>query len=58
VLVDDPSDGAGFGRAVSELLADKARAREMGAHARARVLDRFLSPRQLTETMDVVCELA
>jgi len=58
MLVDDASDGAGFAAAVAELLADKTRAREMGARARARVLDRFLAPRQLAETMDVVCELA
>jgi DNA-binding FadR family transcriptional regulator len=30
----------------------------MGARARARVLDHFLSPRQLSETMHVLSELA
>lgn len=56
VLIDDPCDGAGFAAAVAELLDDRDRAREMGVRAHARVLDRFLTPRQLTETLEVVCE--
>jgi trehalose synthase len=57
ILVDDPGDGAGFARAVADLLARPDRAREIGDRAQARVLDRFLTPRQLTETLDLTVEL-
>jgi trehalose synthase len=57
LLVDDPSDGLGFARAVAELLDDPGRAQEMGARARDRVVDRFLAPRQLTQTMEMVGDL-
>jgi trehalose synthase len=57
LLVDDPSDGDAFAKAVLELLDDRDRARQMGARARERVVDRFLAPRQLTETMELVAEL-
>jgi trehalose synthase len=57
ILVDDASDGDGFAGAVLELLDDRERAREMGARARDRVIDRFLAPRQLTETMELIAEL-
>jgi len=57
ILVDDPGDGARFARAVADLLARPDRAREIGEQAQARVVDRFLTPRQLTETLDVTLEL-
>jgi trehalose synthase len=57
LLVDDPGDRATFAAATARLLADRARARRIGARAHDRVRDRFLAPRQLTETMDLVCEL-
>jgi trehalose synthase len=57
LLVDDPSDGLGFARAVTDLLDDPGRAKEMGARARDRVVDRFLAPRQLTQTMEMVDDL-
>jgi trehalose synthase len=57
LLVDDPADGDAFAKAVLDLLDDRDRAREMGARARDRVVDRFLAPRQLTETMELVAEL-
>jgi trehalose synthase len=57
ILVDDPGDRAAFAAATAALLSDRARARDIGARAHDRVRDRFLAPRQLTETMDLVCEL-
>lgn len=56
VLIDDPGDGAAFAAAVAGLLDDPDRAGRIGARAHERVLDRFLTPRQLAETMDLVCE--
>jgi trehalose synthase len=58
LLVDDPSDGAGFARAVGDLLDDPARAGEIGKNAHARVAEHFLTSRQLTETMRLVSALA
>jgi trehalose synthase len=57
LLVDDAADGAGFARAVADLLDRPDRAREIGERAHARVRDRFLTPRQLTETLDLTREL-
>jgi trehalose synthase len=54
VLIDDPTDGAGFGRAVTELLTNRRRAHVIGEGARERVLAHFLTPRQLGETIDLV----
>jgi trehalose synthase len=58
ILIDDAADGEGFAEAVRGLLGDRDRARKMGACARDRVIDRFLAPRQLTETMELVAELS
>jgi trehalose synthase len=49
VLLDDPSDLASFGAALTSLLADPQRAEEMGRRARERVRDRFLSVRSLID---------
>jgi trehalose synthase len=49
VLLDDPRDLAAYGAAVSELLAEPARAEEIGRNARERVRDRFLSVRSLLD---------
>ena len=57
ILVEDPADGEAFAGAAGRLLSDRSRAQEIGTEARARVLDMFLTPRQLTETMNLVCEL-
>lgn len=57
ILLEDPCDNAGFARAVAQLLDDRDRAAAIGAQAHARVLGHFLTPRQLTATMDLVCEL-
>jgi trehalose synthase len=58
LLVDDPQDLAGFGRAVSGLLKDAARAERLGEAARERVCERFLAPRHLQEQSDLLHRLA
>jgi trehalose synthase len=57
VLVDDPADGAAFAVAIARFLNDPALAEATGERARQRVAERFLSTRQLTETMNLVSEL-
>jgi trehalose synthase len=49
VLLDDPHDLAGFGAAITELLADEARAEQIGNAARERVRDQFVSLRSLLD---------
>jgi trehalose synthase len=49
LLVDDPHDLESFGRAVTELLRDPARAEQLGERARARVGELFLADRHLTQ---------
>jgi trehalose synthase len=49
LLLDDPRDLAAYGAAVTGLLADPERAKQMGARARERVRDRFLSVRSLLD---------
>ena len=49
ILLDDPRDLAAYGSAVAELLAEPARAEEIGRNARERVRDRFLSVRSLLD---------
>jgi trehalose synthase len=48
-LIDDPSDLAGFGVAVSSLLGDPARAARMGQRAHRRARDKFLGPDHLIQ---------
>ncbi len=57
VLVGDPHDLAGFGTAVSSLLADPARAERLGRDARAYVAERFLADRHLLQYADLVGRL-
>jgi trehalose synthase len=47
VLLDDPTDLAEYGAAVTMLLLDPAAAASMGAAAQERVRDQFLGPRSL-----------
>jgi trehalose synthase len=49
ILLDDPRDLAAYGSAVAELLAEPARAEQIGRNARERVRDRFLSVRSLLD---------
>jgi trehalose synthase len=57
LLVDDPHDLAGFGKAVLGLLAEPERAARLGAAARQRVIDRFLAVHRLREYVDLVASL-
>ena len=47
VLIDDPTDLAGYGAAVLGLLTDSERARRIGEGARERVRSHFLAPQHL-----------
>jgi trehalose synthase len=48
-LVADPTDGAAFGAALSELLADGAEADRLGANGRERAVEHFLGDRHLEQ---------
>jgi trehalose synthase len=54
VLLDDPRNLTAFGAAVTELLNDRTRAEQIGAAARERVRDRFLSVRSLLDYLAVI----
>ncbi len=49
LLLDDPSDLVGFGRAVSSLLRDRGEAERLGRRAQARVVDEYLGDRHLVQ---------
>jgi trehalose synthase len=57
VLLDDPSDLAAFGGAVTELLLEPRRASEIGEGARERVRDKFTSPRSLLDYLELASQL-
>jgi trehalose synthase len=58
ILVDDPHDGAGFAEAIAVLLQDPAGARRMGEQAHRRVIDHFLTNRQIVETVALLGRLS
>jgi trehalose synthase len=57
LLLDDPTDLAGFGGLVTELLEDPARAEAMGRRAREAVREEFLGPRHLMQYASVFTRL-
>ena len=57
LLVDDPHDLAGFGRAIRSLLDDPELAARLGRAARRRVFERFLGIGRLTEYVELVASL-
>ncbi len=57
LLIDDPRDLAAYGAAVTALLADPARAEQMGERARERVRDRFTSVRSLLDYLAIIRRL-
>jgi trehalose synthase len=57
LLIDDPGDLDEFGRALSELLEDPARAEGMGREAQQRVRDHFLGPQHLMRYMELIAKL-
>ncbi|HEU4599137.1 MAG TPA: glycosyltransferase, partial [Solirubrobacterales bacterium] len=56
-LIGDPHDLGAFARAIERLLADPARAREMGEAGRERVIDRYLAVHRLREYVDLLAAL-
>jgi trehalose synthase len=54
VLLDDPTDLAAYGAAVTELLQDPERARAMGEAAQERVRDEFLAVRSLMQYLVLI----
>jgi trehalose synthase len=54
ILLDDPHDLAAFGAAIAGLLTDPQEAARMGARARERVRDRFLSVRNLLDYLGLI----
>jgi trehalose synthase len=54
VLLDDPHDLEAFGRTVTGLLTDPARAERLGQAARDRVCRHFLAPRHLEQQAELV----
>ena len=54
VLLDDPHDLAAFGAALTDLLMHPEEAERMGARARERVRELFISPRSLVDYLGVI----
>jgi trehalose synthase len=54
VLLADPSDLDAFGKALRDLIADPAGAERMGARARERVREQFLSARSLLQYLELI----
>jgi trehalose synthase len=57
LLLEDPSDLAGFGRGIQTLLSDRDQAQRMGEAARRRVGQDYLAPRRLTQELDLIEQL-
>ncbi len=57
VLVEDPGDLEGFGRAIVGLLDDPARAERLGKAARRRIREGFLGVHRLTQYVELVASL-
>lgn len=57
LLIDDPTDLVGFAGLLGRVLADRKLAARLGAAARQRAHDRFLSLRHLMQFGDVVLQL-
>jgi trehalose synthase len=58
LLVDDPRDLQGFGRAVVRLLEDGRLADRLGSEARHTVINKFITPCHLIAQARLVCEIA
>jgi trehalose synthase len=54
LLLEDPSDLVGFGRAIHALLTDRGRAQRMGEAAHRRVGQEYLAPRRLIQELDLI----
>ncbi len=58
ILLSDPTDLTEFGSAVTELLRDPDRERQMGDAARQRIRDNFLGPYHLQRYFELIGRLA
>jgi trehalose synthase len=58
LLLEDPSDLVGFGRALQTLLTDRDRAQRMGEAAHRRVGQEYLAPRRLIQELDLIEQVA
>jgi trehalose synthase len=58
VLLEDPTDLAAFGKAVTQLLLDPKIAYEMGMAAHERVIERFLNDRHLKQYVELFSSLS
>jgi trehalose synthase len=58
LLLEDPSDLVGFGRALQTLLTDRDQAQQMGEAAHRRVGQDYLAPRRLTQELDLIDQVA
>ena len=58
LLVEDPTDLAGFGAAVESLLRDPAEAQRLGQNARERALREYLGDRHLEQYGRLIAQLA
>jgi trehalose synthase len=58
LLLADPSDLVGFGRALQMLLTDRDQAKRMGVAAHRRVGQEYLAPRRLTQELDLIDRVA
>jgi trehalose synthase len=58
LLLADPSELVGFGRAIQTLLIDRDQAQRMGEAAHRRVGQEYLAPRRLTQELDLIDRVA
>jgi trehalose synthase len=58
LLLEDPSDLVGFGRAIRTLLTDRDQAQRLGVAAHRRVGQEYLAPRRLTQELDLIDRVA
>jgi trehalose synthase len=58
LLLEDPGDLVGFGRAVQALLTDRDQAQRMGEAAHRRVGSDYLAPRRLIQDLDLIDRVA
>jgi trehalose synthase len=57
LLVDDPHDADGFGRAITSLLCDRGAADALGRSARESVVERFLAPTYLGRYLELIDQI-
>jgi trehalose synthase len=58
LLLEDPGDLVGFGRAIQTLLSDRDQAQRLGEAAHRRVGQDYLAPRRLTQELDLIDRVA